>query len=147
MPLRLQVAELDVLPKYICSGCFEKVSNFHGFYRDVHAAQRDFIDNLVKAEGGLGEAEAFPLPSITDEPDMGSFAEEASEFGDGDAISVADDGEKVAEIGFEASMMEPETYDNLDECRERFFDESDIKMECAGVDEEYPGLLRFRIDT
>lgn len=74
------MTELDVLPKYICRGCFIKVSDFHGFYRGVHAAQQNFIDTLIKTESNLGEAEAFPLAPIDDEPSIYPFVDAIKEL-------------------------------------------------------------------
>lgn len=91
---------MDVLPKYICSGCFDKVSDFHGFYHEVHAAQRNFIDSLVKDEPDLGETVAFPLPSLADKASFDDFAEVPDEFSDRHHIT---------------DMREkPETLDRLD---------------------------------
>lgn len=60
------MAEIGVLPKYICRGCFDKVSDFHEFYCGVYAAQRNFIDSLMKPEPDFIENVAFSLPSIED---------------------------------------------------------------------------------
>lgn len=40
----------DALPKFICSICFQKVSEFHEFYCGVHVAQQNFIDNAIEME-------------------------------------------------------------------------------------------------
>lgn len=45
-----------MLPKFICTGCLSKISVFHEFYRDVHTAQRAFIEALVKSEPSHSEA-------------------------------------------------------------------------------------------
>lgn len=132
------MTELDVLPKYICSSCFDKVSGFHGFYRDVHAAQQNFIESLVKSEPEFGDAVALPLPSIADESNIDAFAEVSKELDDDGGHSEGDNIVEKAESEdkFGISLMESETCDDPDEYQGSFIDEQDFKVENVGIDED-----------
>lgn len=51
--------ESDLLPKFICIICQEKVLSFNGFYCDVLAAQQNFLQNILKEENDSYEPIEF----------------------------------------------------------------------------------------
>lgn len=49
--MKLQVSENDdILPKFICTDCWNKLNQFHDFYNTVAEAKTHFLANLVKIE-------------------------------------------------------------------------------------------------
>lgn len=63
----------DILPKLICTICWDKVAAFHEFYCDVHVGQENFVQNWVTnkncpVDGDGGDCSS--APNMTTEFDV-----------------------------------------------------------------------------
>lgn len=132
------MTEPALLPKYICTGCLEKITEFHAYCREILATQQHFIDNLVKQEPAdaveLSEAIAIPLPPVVVEEKVDEFIEaiisQPIDHDESEAIEKATSGDDS-----DTSSTSDEMFNHsMDDFTDDFIDEPAIKVE--QVDEE-----------
>lgn len=146
-PLR-QVTEPALLPTFICTACFDKISEFHVYCRDVLATQQHFVDNLVKQEPvdvvELSEAIALPLPPVV-EPKCDEYVEAAiAQHSESHAVSPVASKTEVANESDGSSVGGG--FDHAIDFDEEFIDEPVVKAELAadGQNEEgHTGSIGF----
>lgn len=119
--LNSQVTQPSLLPTYICTGCLDKVSEFHAYCQEILATQQHFVDNLVKQEpmdsaGDFSDAIALPLPSMADSGQLEATFIETHE-------------EQLTENGRIQSDSESIADDMFDDSVDEFIDEPIIKEE------------------
>lgn len=130
----------DVLPKFICTVCLEKVTEFHAFYRDVHAGQQNFIQNWVKSEN----------PSSNDDIACSSAINVIDEADE--TISVLDilvkpepddrfyDAQSIDDESFCGETFDNNSDDDAMDYEENVDDEPTVKVENIDSDEPNSGL-------
>lgn len=125
------MSEADALPKFICSICFQKVSEFHEFYCGVRVAQQNFVDNAIKMEIS---AKAI----ITRDPTETEYSFKNVETNDIEfaELSTATNNDHSGAL---VEVIEFPTDEMFDD-KEEFHGTATIKVENIEIDEDIQGL-------
>lgn len=146
----------DILPKYICADCRQKVVDFNEFYCVVRTAQRSYTDRLPKTEAahddGDGFDDALDAATLFMEPETVLFETDGNAASDSEEMVDDDAFDDVPRMGNDAETLEfgsEELMESADELagEEAVDGQTDCEVECEEKSVKLAKLSRATINA